>query len=94
MLLYREVSCVRITLALFSVQEVESPKKQKQSRPVQCFQALLYEDERPWSVGERAAILVVVEVALAILLYSVLDRQSLVDERSNLQRKYSSLLLL
>ena len=94
MLLYREVSCVRITLALFSVQEVESPKKQKQSRPVQCFQALLYEDERPWSVGERAAILVVVEVALAILLHGVLDRQSLVDERSNLQRKYSSLLLL
>ena len=89
MLLYREVSCVRITLALFSVQEVESPKKQKQSRPVQCFQALLYEDERPWSVGERAAILVVVEVALAILLHGVLDRQSLVDERSNLRRKYS-----
>ena len=93
MLLYREVSCVRITLALFSVQEVESPKKQKQSRPVQCFQALLYEDERPWSVGERAAILVVMEIALAILLHGVLDRQSLVDERSNLQRKYSSLLL-
>ena len=54
----------------------------------------LYEDERPWSVGERAAILVVVEVALAILLHRVLDRQSLVDERSNLRRKYSSLLLL